>query len=444
VPMEETTAQPGQSCWANLPEISLARVFWWLGDRDRAHAALVCRHWNQVMMSPALWKCRAFVFCGRPSKSRRSEFESALWYARKFGKYLEELEIRFVNPYSSFLARKFQVTMRTFMARLGNDNNRLRLLTIQHLDLDRVVWRNNIKNAFIKSLKFFLRRQSKSLEYVNLKGARLNIEQGCSILSSLSYLKNNSSVSELNIEDFFSHHLAVYANPLFCETLATFQNLVILSLNYNCISDDFLDTLCEHCSHTLRTIDIKCHIHDPHGQVVWGMSWAKLNKKIPNLKVNFYFDRVIKNDSLTRILIAEIPIRSISLRNCFFSDGDWTMKPTLTDLIPSYRHTLQRLTLEFNNRQESVENELLQLVLLCEKLYFLKLWAFINITFIEKLLEYRQHGKTILRTLKVRILTKKLLLNKEHQTYFNNYKNFPERLWYSLMYFTDESAFPII
>nr|KAF6456016.1 F-box protein 39 [Rousettus aegyptiacus] len=344
-----------QSCWATLPDVCLRRVFWWLGDRDRSRAALVCRKWNQMMYSADLWRYRTITFSGRPSRVHASEFESALWYVKKFGRYLEYLEIKFMNPYNALLTKKFQVTMRGLLSCLGKSNSRLKSLSIQHLELDRLVWRHSIKSSFIKSLTFFLKKMGKHLDYLNLKGARVTVEQGCHVLNSLSYLRNESMASELNIEDFFSHHLAVYSSSEFNKTMSTFRNLVSLTLNYNCISDELLEDLCENNSSTLRTINIKCHVHDPHGQVIWGMSWAKLARHTTNLKVNFFFERVMKYERLVRILLQEIPIRSISLRSCYFSDPDWSMRPTLLDLLPTFRHTLQVRI--YTNRYETNEED---------------------------------------------------------------------------------------
>lgn len=231
--------------------------------------------------------------------------------------------------------------MRGLLSCLGKSNNRLKSLSIQHLELDRLVWRNSIRTSFIKSLSFFLKKTGKHLDYLSLKGARLTVEQGCHVLNSLSYLRNESMASELNIEDYFSHHLAIYSSPQFNKTMATFRNLASLTLNYNCLSDELLENLCENNAGTLWTINIKCHIHDPHGQVIWGMSWANLARHATNLKVNFFFERVMKYERLARILLQEIPIRSISLRSCYFSDPDWSMRPTLVDLLPTFRHTLQ-------------------------------------------------------------------------------------------------------
>lgn len=330
-----------QSCWASLPDVCLRRVFWWLGDRDRSRAALVCRKWNEMMFSADLWRYRTITFSGRPSRVHASEFESALWYVKKFGRYLEHLEIKFLNPYNAVLTKKFQVTMRGLLSCLGKSNHRLRSLSIQHLELDRLVWRKSIRSSFIRSLSFFLKKVGRRLDYLNLKGARLTVEQGCAVLNSLSHLRSESVVSQLNIEDYFSHHLAVYSSAQFNKTMATFRSLASLTLNYNCLSDELLENLCENNAGTLWTMNIKCHTHDPHGQVIWGMSWAKLARHAANLKVNFFFERVMKYERLARILLQEVPVRSLSLRSCYFSDPDWSMRPTLTDLLPTFRHTLQ-------------------------------------------------------------------------------------------------------
>lgn len=438
---EEIQSQE-QSCWATLPDVCLRRIFWWLGDGDRSRAALVCRKWNQIMYSADLWRYRTITFSGRPSRVHASEFESALWYVKKFGRYLEHLEIKFLNPYNAVLTKKFQVTMRGLLSCLGKSNNRLKSLSIQHLELDRMVWRNSIRGSLIKSLSFFLKKMGKHLDHLSLKGARLTVEQGCHILNSLSYLRNENLASELNIEDFFSHHLAVYGSSQFNKAMATFHNLTFLTLNYNCISDELLETLSENNAGTLQTMNIKCHIHDPHGQVVWGMSWAKLAREASNLKVNFFFERVMKYDRLARILLQEIPVRSISLRSCYFSDPDWSMRPTLTDLLPSFRNTLQKLTFEFNNNHESLDEQLHLLILACRKLFYFKIWAFLDVTFVERILKSQEERQCSLRTLKVRIYTNRYETNEEDRTLREIYRKYRKLIDSELNYFV--IAYPMM
>ncbi|XP_038615605.1 F-box only protein 39 [Tachyglossus aculeatus] len=429
-------------CWIRLPDVCLQRVFWWLGDRDRSRASLVCRKWNQIMYSAHLWRHRTITFSGRPSRSHATEFESALWYIKKFGKYLEHLEIKFMNPYNSLLTKKFQLTMRGLLSYLGRCNNRLKSLSIQHLELDRMVWRSHIRTSFVKSLSFFLRKMSKHLDCLNLRGAKVSLDQGCSILASLSHLQSASFASVLNIEDYFSHHLSVYGYPQFNDIMDTFRRLAVLTLNYNCVSDELLEILCKNNASSLWTLNIKCHVHDPHSQVVWGLSWAKLARQATNLKVNFFFERVMKYERLTRILLQEIPIRSISLRSCYFSDPDWSMRPTLTDLLPNYRKTLQKLTFEFNNNHETLDEELLQLILICEKLFYFKIWAFLDVKFVERILEYQEKGKCQLQTLKVRIYTNKYETNDEDRILRETYRKYRRLIDAELNYFV--IAYPMM
>ncbi|NXN34798.1 FBX39 protein, partial [Rhinoptilus africanus] len=420
----EDDSEPEQSPWAHLPDVCLRRAFHWLDNRDRSNAALVCNKWNWAIHSGALWKQRTVTFYGQPSKEDTLELQSALWYLRKFGKYLERLEIKLWNPSNTSFTQKFQMTMRGLFSHLGKRNSRLVSLSIEYLGLDRSIWKNLVRAQFLKNLSSFLKRMSKRLDYLNLKGARLTLEEGCELLNSLTCLPNESSLSEINIEDFFSLHIPVFSSTLFHQTMSKFHSLVVLTFNYNCISDELLNTLREHSAHSLCTLNIKCHIHNTHKQVVRGTSWANLAKRAPKLSVNFFFERVTKHDHLARILLVEIPVRSISLRSYDFRDPDWTMKPTLTNLIPVYWHVLQKLTLQLNNDYELLDNELLQLTLSCQRLLFLEVWAFLSVTFVERLLQNHAEGKCSLTTIKVRIYTAREDTSEESQLLHDIYRRF--------------------
>ncbi|NWS39381.1 FBX39 protein, partial [Probosciger aterrimus] len=431
----EDDCEPEQSSWAHLPDVCLRHIFHWLDDRDRSRAALVCKKWSWAMYSGWLWKSRTITFYGRQSRARTLEFQSALWYVKKFAKYLEHLEIRLSNPSNTAFTQKFQVTMRGLLSHLGKCNSRLVSLSIKYLELDRLIWKNTVRAQFIKNLATFLKRMSRQLHYLSLKEARVTLEEGCELLNSLSCLTNTSFVSEINIEDFFSLHLPVYSSTLFHQAMSKFHSLVILTFNYNCVSDELLDILREQSAHSLCTLNIKCHVRDPHGQVVLGMSWANLAKRAPKLNVNFFFERVMKHDHLARILLVEIPVRSISLRSCYFSDPDWTMRPTLTNLLPAYWHVLQKLTLELNNGHELLDDELLQLILTSKRLVFLKVWAFLSVTFIERLLQNRAERKCILTTIKVRIYTARADSSEEDRLLRDIYRKFKYLIDSELNYF---------
>ncbi|NWW90034.1 FBX39 protein, partial [Rhynochetos jubatus] len=431
----EDGSEPAQSPWAHLPDVCLRRVFRSLHDRDRAQAALVCSNWSRAMYSGSLWRSRTITFYGRPSRAHTLELQSALWYSKKFGKYLKRLEIKLSNPYNTAFTRKFQAAVSDLLSHLVKCNSRLVSLSIGPLQLDRLIWRNAVKAQFIRNLATFLKKMSQQLDYLNLKGARVALAEGCKLLNSLSCSTNQSFVSKLNLEDFFTGHLPVYSSTLFHQAMSKFHSLVILTLNYNCISDELLDTLREHSAHSLCTLNIKCHIHNPHGQVVCRTSWANLAKTAPKLNVNFFFERVMQHDHLAKILLAEIPVSSISLCSCYLHNPDWAMRPTLTNLLPAYRHVLQALMLEVNNDHELLDDELLQLILACKRLLFLKVWAFLSVTFMERLLQNRAERKCILTTIKVRIYTARQETSEEDQLLSDIYTKFKYLIESELNYF---------
>ncbi|KAM6428904.1 F-box only protein 39-like [Rhynochetos jubatus] len=436
----EDDSKPEQSFWTHLPDVCLRHVFHWLDDRDRSQAALVCKKWNWAMYSGSLWRKRTITFYGRPSRAHILELESALWHTKKFSKYLRHLEIKLLNPYNTAITKNFQGTIRDLLSHLGNSH--LVSLRIEHLQLNRLIWKNAVRAQFINNLATFLKRTGKQLDYLNLKGARVTLEEGCKLLNSLSCLTSKNFISKLNIEDFFSVQFAAYSSTLFHQTMSKFHSVVNLTFNYSCISDELLDILREHSPHSLCTLNIKCHIHDPHEQVVCGTSWTNLVKRAPKLNVNFFFERLMKHNDLARILLAEIPVRSISLRSCYSSDPEWIMRPTLTSLLPAYWHVLQELTLELNNDHELLDDELLQLILACKRLLFLKVWAFLSVTFMERLLQNRAERKCILTTIKVRIYTTRQETSEDDQLLHGIYKKFKYLIDSELHYFV--TTYPMV
>uniref|UniRef100_A0A674BVC8 F-box protein 39 n=1 Tax=Salmo trutta TaxID=8032 RepID=A0A674BVC8_SALTR len=321
--------------WANLLGVCLRQVYWWLRDRDRVKAALVCRHWHHVMRSPSLWRVRNLNFSGCISRTRRSELETAVCYAKTHGSYLEDLEIGFFHPLNSLVSRRFQQTLRTSLAALRKTGGRLRRLTVNHMELDRAAWCRSVRNSLVCSLTFYLHREGSHLGYLSLRGARLNLPQGLEVLEAVAaaqkhiHLGRQPGITHLNLEDFFSQTLAVFISPAFPQVMNCFQGLCTLTLNYCCVLDELLAPLSaagRSLGGSLQTFTIRCHIHEPHIQVVWGDAWSHLAQHCPDIRVQITVERILDVDNLT---------------SCYFSEQDWSAKPALTNLVPCYRSCLQ-------------------------------------------------------------------------------------------------------
>lgn len=65
-------------------------------------------------------------------------------------------------------------------------------------------------------------------------------------------------------------------------------------------------------------------------------------------------------------------------------------------------NVLQYLTLDLSNCNESVDEELLELVRICECLEQLRVWAFLEIGTVQKLLQIRLTQRTLLNKIRVR------------------------------------------
>ncbi|XP_067113783.1 F-box only protein 39-like [Osmerus mordax] len=410
--------------WGFLPSVCLWRLFWWLRDRDRMCANLVCRHWHAVMHSPSLWRFRRFHLSGRLTRFRRSEPLTTLTYARHLGGYLETLEVCVSSPHSSMVARRLQYTLCGLLDELTRAGTRLRSLSLTGLELDRTGWPRAVRGSLVRCLAHFFRRGASQLGSVSLKGARTSLRQGMQLLSALShsqqhqYLRGRPGISSLDLDDFFSGPLPVHLHPSLPLALHSLRGLSSLGLSYSCVSDELLQALGQNgWGHgrrgrgygwarergILQSLRLRCHVNEAHSQVVCDSSWEGLVERCPGLEVQLHVEQVVNTDRLGRVLLPQVPLTDYSMTSCYFTESDWSAKPVLSEMLPQYWDRLQHVTLDLNNCHESLDEELLELVEVCVCLQHLKVWAFLEINTVEQLLQARLEKRTSLNTLKVRI-----------------------------------------
>ncbi|KAG5284523.1 hypothetical protein AALO_G00027630 [Alosa alosa] len=411
-----STADESPAChWDLLPDVCLHHVLRWVGDQDRARASLVCSRWHRATRSPALWRRRRFCFMGRTSKSQRPEQEIAVGYARSLGAFLEELEVLVVLPYRRMVtvARRIQLALRALFLELCGAGARLRSFSVRSLDLQQDVWTRGTRNAVVHCLTHFLGHMASHLLHLRLRGCRATLPHGLRILETVAraqqqHLACTGSMSggivSLDLEGFFSADVPMHSHQAFPRLISRFYRLECLILSYSCVSDELLEALGSKVRRSgLKLLKLKCHYEEPHSQVVCGSAWFSLVRSCPELCVEVDIEGVTNIDRLRRILLPDVPLSSFAMSECNFSEQDISPKPIFRDILPRYCSRLQVLSVEIDNCYESVDRELLDLLMMCSQLHTLVVNAYLDISFVEQVLEYCQETRCPLRSFDVKV-----------------------------------------
>ncbi|XP_070839572.1 LOW QUALITY PROTEIN: F-box only protein 39-like [Chaetodon trifascialis] len=248
------------------------------------------------------------------------------------------------------------------------------------------------------------------LSSVCVKGMQNCMNHGLGLLSALSHAQRRHFprcfISLLDLRGLFSGAVHVYLNS---SAPNAPQGLTHLSRSYSCLSDKLLTAIQQghsgwrrHSSRdetTLRTFSLHCTLNEPHQQLVSGGCL--------DLKVKLTVDQVINANWLARILLPEIPLTGYTMTAFYSPDETWSAKPPLRDMLPRFRRSLQYLTLDMSNCSESLDGELLELVKVCECLEQLNVWAFLEVSTVERLLliDIRLTQGSLLNKIRVRVYT---------------------------------------
>nr|XP_010769613.1 PREDICTED: F-box only protein 39 [Notothenia coriiceps] len=368
--------------WAILPVLCLTHVFKFLDEGDRRSSDLVCQRWHNTMHSPSLWRSHTFHLNVRPSKYRQSEFHSSVAYVQSRGVYLERLAV-LVNPPSTYsIAWRLLRTIKTVFDELTRVRASLKSISLSNLELDRPCWTSGLRNSFVIFLVSFLRTQGSKLDSVCLNGMKIGMIQGLEMLSTLAQSQKRTNhryyISTLDLKGFFSGEVPVYRNSNMPRTLGFMKGLTHLSLSYSCLSDELLKVICGH-------------------------SWESLASCCPGLKVKIAVDQILNTDRLARILLPEIPLVDFSMTTFYSPNEEWSPRPLFYAMLPQFRLTLKFLTLHLSNCSELLDDELLKLVRRCDRLEQLRVWAFLEIRTVQRLLRIRLAQRSLLNTIRVSV-----------------------------------------
>ncbi|XP_075343483.1 F-box only protein 39-like [Odontesthes bonariensis] len=414
---DESSISDTESVWELLPDVCLRHVFRFLPDGARSKASLVCHQWHDVMRSPCLWRTRFFHFSGRLSKYKPSDYCSAVGYVSSLGVYLEKLEVCVCPPRTSATALRLKEAICGLLNELVRVKAPLQSFSLFKLEMDRSSWASVHRNSVVDSLVYLLESGATKLTTVCLNGLKNDLQQGLKLLSALLQYQKNLSlhcyILSLDLRGFFSATAPVHLNPNMPQILEQLQGLTYLGLSYSCLSDELLIALQQRKGggrwnsgrdgSILQTFSLHCRRNELHQQLVHGSSWASLASRCPELNVKLTVEQVINTEWLRRILLPGIPLREYNMTAFYSPDDNCSAKPLLCDLLPLYRHSLQYLTLDLSNCRESLDDELLDLVQVCERLVDLRIWAFLEIFTVGRLLHFRMTKTMQLNKIKLRI-----------------------------------------
>ena len=246
------------SKWTSLPDVVLIEIFKYLPDRDRARAALVNEQWNRIFESPCLWRCRHFEMGGL--RALKNGYK-ACKFADSFGQHLQRLFITCSHP-SYHTCKLFQKSIEEFFGKLKERGTQLTEFELCRLELDRYWKYETPKEKLITTFSKFLRTQQRII-CIDLSSAQFPVAGGIRILDAIAH-QSGSVMQDMLIEDFFHPRVTVFSIKKYQKVLGKYTNLKYLALNYNCFSEETIETLAKALRNKLEFLNIKIMRHDPH------------------------------------------------------------------------------------------------------------------------------------------------------------------------------------
>ncbi|XP_060582019.1 F-box only protein 39-like isoform X2 [Ruditapes philippinarum] len=367
--------------WINIPDVVLIEVFKYLSDTERAKAALVCENWSRIFNSPCLWRSRSFELGGYKAQTHGLR---ACRFAENFGKYLRYMAISCSHP-SYHTCKLFQKSIDDFLASLKDAETQLYEFEFCRLELERYWKFDTHREKLISILSKFLKTQ-KLLQCFDMSSAQFPAFGGCRVLDAIAH-QSGSFIQDMILEDFFHSRLAVHLVKKFNKVIGKFSNLKYLSLNYNCLSDEILETFSKSLQGKLHFLNIKVFRNDPHFHRISGLAWKQFSRACPRLRVAVWFESIGMHQEIVPILVKEAPIKDIHIWSGYDDDLDWRLSETIDHITNTYANAIESVSFELDNTQEIVDQPLLHLAAKCKKLKELSINAMISIKTVEDICE---------------------------------------------------------
>ncbi|XP_025831431.1 F-box only protein 33 isoform X2 [Agrilus planipennis] len=254
--------------WAQLPSVILYDVFSFLSQKDRINASSVCRNWRHVIFHPNFWNEFTFTI-------QAGQHEKTKYLSRTLSSLVKNAVIKFdsLTPVcmTEFTALLQNLSTNTKLKSLMLEPSHCRLVEPVEYCFDTLNYFSNLSEI----IKIFC---NFPLEKFSIGGC----EELCQFVPQYLERLSNTRPEQVSILGLASVKDDP-SNYLICEVdavlFSAFRNLKILSIDYDALCDDVLDTL--NGAENLKRLIV--HVHG-----VWfghpgtsNEAWAKFKQVHP-------------------------------------------------------------------------------------------------------------------------------------------------------------------
>ncbi|XP_057660639.1 F-box only protein 33 [Diorhabda carinulata] len=259
------------SYWAHLPSLILCDIFDLLSKEDRRNASAVCKNWRQNSFHPKWFHSVTF-------RIEQRNLERARFQIYTFGSIASEIKI-ILNSLSYECVEEFMHLLEEMQK-----NNNLKSFIIEptHCRLEVPVKQNRYIDEYKEILKLLKNCLSKLRKFSIgcLENFSLQLQE---LLESL----NPSLVTHLGLASVKDIPLKQEGGCFDSKLITRFTKLVILSVDYDQISDDFLSKL--DGATELERLVVHIHAVRRNHPNTTNKAWIDFSDKHPNCELRLAF-----------------------------------------------------------------------------------------------------------------------------------------------------------
>ncbi|XP_015119600.1 F-box only protein 33 [Diachasma alloeum] len=267
-------AHDGTSCWDTLPSVIMLEIFSYLKHKDRVNASGVCKNWRQALFHPSFWKDITFVY---------EDSMSIPWarhLAECFALSVQNATIRCQTPHWSPELESLLRNLR--------DNRNLKKLIIEPTSSS-FEWATNLNDSCIWTDRIYKSLLKIITTTKQLKVLTLGCNEDLSVRSEelidtlvLHHGKQLTHLGLASVKEDPENYEFVSLHPII---FRQFESLVVLTLDYEHLSDTLLESL---TSGTLERLVVHVHNWRNDQPSTSNVSWQRFvhNNKRCGLRLN--------------------------------------------------------------------------------------------------------------------------------------------------------------